>query len=43
MPIGSYSDWDECIKAQIKKGHSEEAAKRICGHLEQMVKEKRKK
>jgi hypothetical protein len=39
MPIGSYADWDECIEAQRKKGHTLEEAKRICGKLEQMVKE----
>jgi len=38
MPIGSYEDWDECIKAQMKKGHSKESAERICGHIEQMTK-----
>ena len=42
MPLGPYDNWDGCVKAQIKKGHSKESAERICGHLEQMSKEKQK-
>lgn len=38
MPLGSYNTWDECVNAQIKKGHNKEAAKRICGHIESQMK-----
>jgi hypothetical protein len=38
MPLGSYEDWAECIKAQRKKGHSKESAERICGHIEKQTK-----
>jgi hypothetical protein len=41
MPIGGYEDFDECVKAQKLKGHSDESAHRICGYLEQQAKKKR--
>lgn len=34
MPIGPYADFAECVAAQKKKGHSDESAKKICGHIE---------
>jgi hypothetical protein len=37
MPIGKYPDFDACVKDQIKQGKTEEAAKRICGALEQRL------
>lgn len=43
MPIGSYENWDECISAQIKKGHSTSSAERICGYLEKMTEKQHEK
>lgn len=43
MPIGSYKDWDECVQAQIRKGHSKQSAERICGAIEAEIKERRHK
>jgi len=37
VPIGSYENWDECIKAQMLKGHSKASAEKICGHIEKKV------
>lgn len=34
MPLGPYKNWNECIAAQRKKGHSENSANRICGEIE---------
>jgi hypothetical protein len=39
MPIGDYKNFGECVADQIKKGHSEESAKKICGKIEQNTKE----
>jgi hypothetical protein len=39
LPIGPYKDFDDCVKAQLKKGKSEESAKKICGALEQRTSE----
>lgn len=41
MPIGSYKNWDACIKDQMKKGKSKKSAEKICGYLEQKVREKK--
>jgi len=34
MPIGPYANWEACIADQMKKKHSPEEAKKICGFLE---------
>jgi hypothetical protein len=34
MPLGPYSTWGDCHRAQMMKGHSAEEADRICGSLE---------
>ena len=40
MPLGNkYKNWAACIKDQKAKGHSEESAKKICGFIEQQVKQ----
>lgn len=33
MPIGPYEDFDACVRDQVKKGHSDESAHRICGAM----------
>jgi hypothetical protein len=38
MPLGPYKNWNACIAAQRKKGHSLESSKKICGKLEQLSK-----
>lgn len=35
MPLGPYADFAECVTAQQNKGKSADAAKRICGAMEQ--------
>lgn len=32
-PMGPYSDFDECVQAQIDKGNDEESARKICGKI----------
>lgn len=34
MPLGPYKDFDACVSAQVRKGESNEAAKRICGAMQ---------
>lgn len=43
MPIGSYENWNDCVQAQIKKGHSKESAERICGAIEAKIKKSQQK
>ena len=38
MPLGSYKDFDECVAAQKRKGHSDDAAHAICGEIEKRTK-----
>lgn len=33
MPFAGFSNWEDCIKEQIKKGKSKESAEKICGKL----------
>lgn len=33
-PLGPYETWEDCIAAQIARGHDDEAAARICGAIE---------
>ena len=40
MPIGEFENWRACIKAQIAKGYSKDAAEGICGLIEKRAKEK---
>lgn len=35
MPLGPFADWGSCISAQKRKGYSDDAAKGICGKIEQ--------
>jgi len=42
LPIGKYKDLAECVVDQKNKGKSDEAAKKICGALEESAKEKDK-
>ena len=35
MPLGPFHDWNSCISAQKRKGYSDDAAKGICGKIEQ--------
>lgn len=42
MPIGPYENWDACIRAQRKLGHSKESSERICGAIEAKVNESKK-
>ena len=37
MPMGPYKNFDECVRDQRKKGHSEESAKKICGSIKKKV------
>lgn len=34
MPFAGYRDFDACMLDQVKKGHNEESARRICGKLQ---------
>ena len=38
MPIGPYENFAACVAAQKRKGHSDEAAKKICGEIEKRAK-----
>jgi len=40
MPLGKYKTWNDCIKAQLKKGYSKKQANGICGLIEKRHKEK---
>jgi len=39
MPVGPYPTFKACVSAQRKKGKSEEAARKICGHIEKLTKQ----
>jgi len=41
MPIGPYENFGECVAAQKKKGKSDESARKICGAMEQKMKQKK--
>jgi len=41
MPFSGYSDFNSCVADQIKKGKSEEVAKKICGALQAKVEGKK--
>jgi|GEM_PF-4604014 len=41
MPIGDYENFAACVADQIKKGKSEESAKKICGALQAKVEGKK--
>jgi hypothetical protein len=43
MPIGPYSKFSDCVKAQMKKGHDKLSAEKICGSIEAKVKAAHKK
>ena len=45
MPVGPYKTFAACVRAQMKKGKSKEAAEKICGAIERDTKKahKRKK
>ena len=43
MPIGPYKNFAACVAAQKRKGHSDESAKKICGKIEKLSKEKSEK
>ena len=34
MPVGPYKTFGDCVVAQRRKGHSADAARRICGEIE---------
>lgn len=36
-PFAGFKDFDACVAAQKKKGHGNEAARRICGALKNKV------
>ena len=36
-PFGPYEDFDDCVRDQIKKGHSEESAKKICATIHKKI------
>jgi hypothetical protein len=36
-PMGPFANFEECVKAQTKKGHSEESARKICGEIKKRV------
>lgn len=38
-PVGQYGDFAACVAAQRSKGHDEESARRICGAIEQRMRE----
>lgn len=33
-PVGPFETFDECVEAQLARGHDEDAARRICGAIE---------
>jgi len=39
-PFGGYSNWDACIRDQLKKGKSKESAEKICGYLKKKYENK---
>ena len=39
MPLGKYPNWNACVADQIKQGKSRESASKICGALENSVRE----
>src|SRR3990172_1937952 len=41
MPFGGYADFNACVADQIKKGHSKESAKKICGSIKAKVEGKK--
>ena len=43
MPVGNYKTFGTCVAAQKRKGKSDEAARKICGSIEQKSKKSRKK
>ena len=43
MPIGPYNNWADCISDQKRKGASDLKARRICGYIEKLAKEKNSK
>ncbi len=36
-PFGPYSDFDDCVRDQMKKGHSEDSAKKICATIHKKI------
>lgn len=34
MPVGPFPTFDACVRAQMKKGYGKDAARRICGKIE---------
>lgn len=43
MPFGGYETFDDCVKAQMKKGYNKKQAGGICGLIEKRHKEKMSK
>jgi len=39
-PFAGYSNWDACIRDQLKKGKSKESAEKICGYLKKKYENK---
>jgi len=37
MPMGPYRDFDDCLKTQMRRGLSKDAASRYCGALEHRI------
>ncbi len=42
MPVGKYETFAQCVSDQKARGHDEDSAQRICGHIEKMTKKGRK-
>lgn len=40
MPVGPYKTFADCVRAQKRKGHDDESARKICGKLEKQSSEK---
>jgi len=40
MPFSGYEDWDACVEAQLRRGHSQDSADRICGALKRDTEDK---
>ncbi|HUS95765.1 MAG TPA: hypothetical protein VMX97_03385, partial [Hyphomicrobiaceae bacterium] len=41
MPFAGYKNFDACLLEQVKKGHDQESARKICGKLQAETEGKR--